>query len=304
MPTIALELVPAAKTNGRETTLKEGQSVREKLDKAGILNDINTVMIPQVIPEDEFRPVELEEKLDPIETKKYLSEWLPVDFISTQVTVYTAMEQLRERARKLQSEGINRVIFVGAPRVENERMIGPTPPEAISGLQDIIPSCGVILIPTRESEVDRFSAKIDAGATFGNSQLIFSDYVGTFLGDLAKKTDKRPEIMLSFGYVPKAETRVGLFEWMIWDEQPIVHQEIEFVKSIADLPFKQKKAKLVDLYKRVIDSVHQHDFPIGIQFSIPYGISGPAFETFSEMLDVWSPEREPVGAGARADGGE
>lgn len=301
MASIALELVPAAKTNGRETTLKEGRKVRDKLEKAGILNDINTVMIPQVISEDEFRPVELEEKLDPIETKRYMSEVLPVDFIATQVTVYTPMEQLRERARALTSEGINRVIFVGAPRVENERMVGPTPPEAINGVKDIIPSCGVILIPTRESEVDRFAAKVDAGASFGNSQLLFSDYMGTFLEDLSRKTEKRPEIMLTFAYVPKAETKVGLFEWMIWDEQPKVREEIEFAKNIADKPFAEKKTKLVDLYKRVIDSVHKQDFPIGVQFSIPYGISGPAFETFSEMLEVWSPNRAPVGAGSRGD---
>ena len=281
--------------------LKEGQSVREKLTKAGILEDVNTVMIPQVIAEDEFRPVELEEKLDPIDTKRYLSEKLPVDYIVTQVTVYTPMEKLRERARSLRAEGIQRVIFVGAPRVENERMVGPTPPEAISNLQDTIPSCGVILIPTRESEVDRFSAKVDAGATFGNTQLLFSDYIGTFLGDLSRKTEERPEIVLTFGYVPKAETKVGLFEWMIWDDQPIVRDEIEFVKSIADKPFKEKKAKLVDLYKQVIDGVDRYDFPIGVQFSIPYGLSGPAFETFSEMLEVWSPQRQPVGAGGRGD---
>ncbi len=296
MSSIAIELVPAAKTGGEEATRKEGRTVREKLEKAGILNDINTVMIPQVISEDEFRPVELEEKLDPIETKRYLSESLPVDYIATQVTVYSPMEDLRKRAERLRSEGINRVIFVGAPRVENEQMIGPTPPEAISGLKDIIPSCGVILIPTRESEVDRFSAKVDAGANFGNSQLLFSDYMTTFLGDLSQKTDKRPEVMLTFAYVPKAEAKVGLFEWMIWDEQPQVEKEIEFVKSIAEKPFKEKKEKLVDLYKRVIDGAHQYDFPIGVQFSIPYGLSGPAFETYSEMLEVWSPARTPVGA--------
>jgi hypothetical protein len=301
VPTIALELVPAARDNGREATLNEGRTVREKLEKAGILNDINTVMIPQVIPEDEFRPVELEEKLDPIDTKRYLSESLPVDYIVTQVTVYTPMDQLRQRAEKLRGEGINRVIFVGAPRVENERMVGPTPPEAISNLQDIIPSCGVILIPTRESEVDRFSAKVEAGASFGNTQLLFSDYVTTFLGDLAEKTDKRPEIVLTFGYVPKAEAKVGLFEWMIWDDQPVVKDEIDFVSNIAEKPFNEKKDKLVDLYKQVIDGVHKYDFPIGVQFSIPYGVSGPAFETFSEMLEVWSPARQPVVAGTRGD---
>jgi hypothetical protein len=101
--------------------------------------------------------------------------------------------------------------------------------------------------------------------------------------------------MLSFGYVPKAETRVGLFRWMIWDDRPMVHEELAWIEELAPLPFKEKKARLVDLYKQIIEHVHQHDFPIGLQFSIPYGVSGPAFETFSEMLEVWSPRREPAG---------
>jgi hypothetical protein len=295
-PTIALELVPAARENGRAHTLEEARTVREKLEEAGILGDINTVLIPQVIPEDEFRPVELEQKLDPLDSKRYLSEELDVDYTVTQVTVYTPMEQLRQRARMLREEEINRVVFVGAPRVENERMVGPPPTDAITNLQDIIPSSGVILIPTRESEVERFSAKLDAGANFGATQLLFSDYIGEFLGDLSQRTETRPEIILSFAYVPKAETRVGLFKWMIWDDRPVVRDELAWIEELAPMPFKQKKAALVDLYKRVIDRVHQYDFPIGLQFSIPYGVSGPAFETFSEMLEVWSPEREPVGA--------
>lgn len=304
MPTIALELVPATREDGQSQSLNEARTVREKLTNAGILDDINTILIPQVIPEDEFRPVELQEKLDPVDSKRFLSQELPVDYIVTQVTVYTPMEQLRQRAQMLREEDINRVVFVGAPRVENERMVGPAPTDAISGLQDIIPSSGVILIPTRESEVDRFSAKLDAGANFAVTQLLFSDYIGQFLEDLAAKTDHRPEIMLAFGYIPKAETKVGLYQWMIWDNQPIVHQEMEWVAELAPLPFNEKKAKLVDHYKRVIERVHQQDFPIGIQFSVPYGVSGPAFETFQEMLEVWSPGREPVGAGTRGGHGK
>jgi hypothetical protein len=296
VPTVALELVPAARENGRSRTLDEGRLVREKLESAGILKDINTILIPQVIPEDEFRPVELEEKLDPLDSKRFLSQELPVDYILTQVTVYTPMDELRQRGQMLREEDVSRVVFVGAPRTENDRMVGPAPTDAIAGLQDIIPSSGVILIPTRESEVDRFTAKLDSRANFAVTQLLFSDYIGQFLGDLSKRTEHRPEIMLSFGYVPKAETRVGLFRWLIWDDQPVVRDELDWIADLAPVPFKEKKARLVDLYKRVIEGVHRHDFPIGLHFSIPYGVSGPAFETFSEMLEVWSPEREPVGA--------
>ena len=122
MSTISLELVPKAKTNGRELTRREGQTAREKLERAGIFEAINTVMIPQVIPEDEFRPVELEEKMDPIDTSRYLSESLPVDYIVTQVTVYTPMEKLKHRAQVIQEEDIDRVIFVGGPRGAGDKL--------------------------------------------------------------------------------------------------------------------------------------------------------------------------------------
>ena len=64
---------------------------------------------------------------------------------------------------------------------------------------------GVILIPTRDGEVGRLNFKCDQGATFAQTQLLYSDAIVGFLTDFAKKTDHRPEILLSFGFVPKVE---------------------------------------------------------------------------------------------------
>ena len=65
--------------------------------------------------------------------------------------------------------------------------------------------------------------------------------------------------------------------------------EQAFVKKLAGTEPVQKRKLLVDLYKRVIDGVADLGFPLSIHLEATYGISAPAFETFAEMLDYWSP---------------
>ena len=61
--------------------------------------------------------------------------------------------------------------------------------------------------------------------------------------------------------------------------------------SLASRDPADKRALMVDLYKRVIDGVADLGFPLSIHFEATYGVSGAAFETFAEMLDYWSPDR-------------
>ena len=56
---------------------------------------------------------------------------------------------------------------------------------------------------------------------------------------------------------------------------------------------------MVDLYKRVIDGVADLGFPLSIHFEATYGVSAPAFETFAEMLDYWSPDKGYPGRSVR-----
>ncbi|WP_236739500.1 mycobacterial-type methylenetetrahydrofolate reductase, partial [Mycobacteroides abscessus] len=51
----------------------------------------------------------------------------------------------------------------------------------------------------------------------------------------------------------------------------------------------ERRPQLVDLYKRVVDGVGGLGFPLSIHFEAPYGLARPAFETFAEMLEYWSP---------------
>lgn len=151
---------------------------------------------------------------------------------------------------------------------------------------------GAILIPTREGEQGRFGFKCDKGANFGMTQLLYSDAIVGFLTEHAGRTDLRPEILLSFGFVPKMEAGVGLINWLIQDPgNDAVAREQEFVATLAAGDPGTKRRLLLDLYKRVIDGVAELGYPLSIHFEATYGVSRAAFDTFAEMLDYWSPDQ-------------
>ena len=68
-----------------------------------------------------------------------------------------------------------------------------------------------------------------------------------------------------------------------------VAEEQAFVKTLANTEPAQRRKLLLDLYKRVIDGVADLGYPLSIHLEATYGNSAPAFDTFAEMLDYWSP---------------
>ena len=81
-----------------------------------------------------------------------------------------------------------------------------------------------------------------------------------------------------------------LIDWLIQDPgNPAVEAEQRFVASITGLSFEERKRKLLDLYKSVIDGVAGLGFPLSLHLEAPYGYSKPAFEVFAEMVDYWAP---------------
>jgi hypothetical protein len=192
---------------------------------------------------------------------------------------------------ELTTAGMEGVVFVGVPRTMNDgEGSGVAPTDALSIYRQLLANRGVILIPTRDGEQGRLNFKCHQGATYGMTQLLYSDAIVGFLADFAKNTDHRPEILLSFGFVPAMETRTGLINWLIQDPgNAAVADEQAFVKRLAASEPEQKRRLLVDLYKRVLDGVADLGFPVSIHLEATYGVSGPAFATFAEMLAYWSP---------------
>jgi hypothetical protein len=293
LSTVALELVPPNVDRGREQAIEDAHKVRQCSAEAGIEGRIRHVMIPGMIEEDDDRPIEMKPKMDVLDFWTILKPELPgVNGLCTQVTAFMDEPTLHQRLTDLSSAGFDGIAFVGVPRTMNDgEGSGVAPTDALSIYAGVVPNRGAILIPTREGEQGRFNFKCDQGATYGMTQLLYSDAIVGFLTDFAETTDHRPEILLSFGFVPKVEANVGLINWLIQDPgNAAVADEQEFVKQLAASEPTEKRKLMVDLYKRVVDGVGNLGFPLSIHLEATYGVSTPAFETFAEMLAYWSPE--------------
>jgi hypothetical protein len=272
--------------------MEDAQKVLKSAAESGLEGVIRHVMMPGMIEEDDGRPLEMKPRMDVLDFWTIVKPELPgVSGLCTQVTAFMDEPDLRGRLTALGDSGIEGIAFVGVPRtMQDGEGAGVAPTDALSLFDGLVDNRGVILIPTREGEHDRFNFKCDQGATYGMTQLLYSDAIVGFLNDFAKTTDHRPEILLSFGFVPKVEDRIGLIKWLIQDPgNAAVAAEQEFVKTLAGTEPAQRRKLTVDLYKRVIDGVGSLGFPLSVHFEAAYGINTPAFETFAEMLAYWSP---------------
>ncbi|KQY04259.1 hypothetical protein ASD37_20110 [Mycobacterium sp. Root135] len=290
--TIALELVPPNAERGREHAFDEVHKVLKASVESGLEGAIRHVMIPGMIEEDDGRPVEMKPKLDVVGFWSVVSSELPdVKGLCTQVTAFLDEPALDRRVAELGEIGMEGIAFVGVPRTMSDgEGCGVAPTDALSLYDGVVENRGVILIPTREGERGRFEFKCAKGATYGMTQLLYSDAIVTFLKDFAERTEHRPEILLSFGFVPKLEERVGLINWLIQDPgNAAVAAEQDFVRTLAASEPVTRRRLTVDLYKRVVDGVADLDFPLSVHLEATYGVNTAAFDTFAEMLAYWSP---------------
>ena len=292
--TIAFELVPPNIERGPQFAVDEAHKVLLNAAAVGIEGRIRHVMIPGMIEEDGDRPIEMKPKMDVLDFWQLMKPELPgIRGLCTQVTSFLDEDALSKRLSVLQEADFDGIAFVGVPRTMSDgEGAGVAPTDALTIYRDQVPNRGVILIPTRDGEQGRFNFKINQGATYGMTQLLYSDTIVGFLKEFAATTEHRPEILLSFGFVPKMESKVGLIDWLIQDPgNPLVAAEQEFVARLAGEEPAAKRALMLDLYKRVIDGVGELGFPISIHLEAAYGVSKPAFETFAEMLAYWAPDK-------------
>src|SRR5262245_16432669 len=289
MASVVLEFVPPDAQDGRERARSEAAHALELMKSSGLAGRIDTLLVPGLIHEDGDRPVPLAEKLDPLDVVRTIGEILPLSCIVTQVTAFDSAAALERRLGALKAAGIERVVFVGVPRtLQDGQGPGLAPSDALGRFRDQVPHRGVILIPSRADEKPRFEAKLAAGANFALSQMLFSDCIARLVPEL-RCPGAPPRILLSFAYVPGLETRLGLIRWLIRDVSAQAQLEMACVAELAEQSFRTKKARLLDLYRRVIDVLGSAGYPLGVHFECPYGFNPYAFDVFHAMLDHWTP---------------
>ncbi len=292
--TIALELVPPALDCGDARVAEEAEKVVTLARGAGLEGRIGHILIPGMIAEDDDRPVPMTERMDVLACWQGLAPGLTgIRGLCTQVTAFTDEPQLRDRLTTLKHAGFDGVVFVGVPRtMQDGEGSGVAPLDALALFADVIPHRGVVLIPTRADEQARFAAKVQRGATFALTQLLYSDAIVSTMREFAKTSDERPEILLSFGWVAKLERDMGLIRWLIQDPgNAAVAEEQAFVLRLAESEEPERRRLLLDLYRRVVDGVGALGFPMSVHLEAPYGVSAPAFALFAELLDHWAPSR-------------
>jgi Mycobacterial methylenetetrahydrofolate reductase len=293
LSTVALELVPPNLELGREQAVEEAHKVLKAAAETGLEGRIRHVMMPGMIEEDGDRPIEMKPKMDVQDFWSVIKPELPgVNGLCTQVTAFLDESALRTRLTGLRDSGIEGIAFVGVPRTMNDgEGSGVAPTDALTIFDDVVANRGAILIPTRDGEQGRFNFKCDRGATYGMTQLLYSDAIVGFLTEFARSTEHRPEILLSFGFVPGVETKVGLIDWLIQDPgNASVAAEQAFVAKLAAMDPDERRHETVELYKRVVDGVGELGFPLSIHLEATYGVNKAAFTTFADMLAYWSPD--------------
>ncbi|MGH3423284.1 MAG: mycobacterial-type methylenetetrahydrofolate reductase, partial [Nocardioidaceae bacterium] len=183
MNTIALELVAPDLDGGAAKSVEIGQKVAENARATGLTDALGHLMIPGMIAEEGDRPVAMKPKMDVLDFWRAVRpEVGEVNGLCTQVTAFHDKPKLTERLTALRESGMDGITFVGVPRTMSDgEGPGVAPTDALAEFADVVPNRGAILIPTREGEQGRFSFKCDRGATYGMTQLLYSDSIVGYL---------------------------------------------------------------------------------------------------------------------------
>lgn len=289
MPTLSLAIAPPPRNMCQPGGSDHVERISQRLAGTRLRSAIDRAFIPMIIDEDSFRPGKFIAHEDPLDFHAVLTRTFPeLNAMVAQVTPFTPTADLERRVYRALAQGVDRMIFVGVPREYQEsEVVGLYPAQALSHFAQWLPGRGVICIQSRPYEHDRLLAKINAGANFVVTQLIYGPAIVDLLASLSADWEAPPEIDLSFGYVPAMEAQQGLIRWLIQD--PNAATEMDWVTATARCGRAERQTRLVELYRDVVGRVRELGIEPGINLEAPYGLSAAAIETFEAMLDVYDP---------------
>ncbi|GGY04598.1 hypothetical protein GCM10007160_35300 [Litchfieldella qijiaojingensis] len=218
---LVLEAVPPELGQGEsgiETTLERIESLHRALG-------LDAVNIPEIHEEssksrkgERLRP--FEPRVEPRTLARHIQERLDVPCIINRVVVHLERKRQLDWFRESWEQyGIRRFVLVGGER-SDQSYPGPSVPEANRLLRERLDVPGMrvgnICIPTRRGEAERMMHKIDSGADFFTTQVIFhAEEVTTLLDALSECVGGRatPQVLVSLAPV-RSERNIRFLHWL------------------------------------------------------------------------------------------
>lgn len=159
-------------------------------------------------------------RVEPRELARCIQERLDVPCIINRVVVHLERDRQLDWFRETWEDyGVRRFVLVGGER-SDRRYPGPSVTEACRLLRERVDVPGLrlgnICIPTRRGEVARMRAKLDAGADFFTTQVVFhAEEVTALLDALGDRPGggRAPGLLLSLAPV-RSERNIRFLRWL------------------------------------------------------------------------------------------
>ncbi|MDN3520784.1 hypothetical protein [Halomonas ramblicola] len=218
---LVLEAVPPELEQGRrgiEATLEKVADLHHALG-------LDAVNIPEIREESAKsdkgeRRKPFAPRVEPRELARCIQERLDVPCIINRVVVHLERERQLDWFRETWEDyGVRRFVLVGGER-SDRRYPGPSVTETCRLLRERVDVPGLrlgnICIPTRRGEVARMRAKLDAGADFFTTQVVFhAEEVTALLDALGDRPGggRAPGLLLSLAPV-RSERNIRFLRWL------------------------------------------------------------------------------------------
>ena len=294
--------------------LREGvggiDAVLEKIEAIHAAVSLDGVNIPEIREEsskskkgERLKP--FEPRVEPRVLAKRIQERLSLDCIINRVVVHLPWERQAEWLRQTWEEyGIRRFVLVGGEKA-GVRYPGPSVPETNELIHRIIDDSdlrvGNICIPTRAQEAQRMVRKLDTGADFFTTQILYHGREFTNLLDELQAGGHRrtpPTLLLTVCPV-KSQRNIRFLHWLG------VSLSAELETWMAGHPEQVAERSLQHL-ERMWAEIHQHwrnrhsHFSLGISLApigqIPLETSVQLARNLIAIAD--QPTTPTVGAGS------
>ncbi|WP_148252875.1 methylenetetrahydrofolate reductase [Aidingimonas lacisalsi] len=269
---LVLEAVPPELQQGERGI----ETVLEKIDGLHREVGLDAVNIPEIREESSKsskgeRRKPFEPRVEPRVLAYRIQEQLDLPCIINRVVVHLEHEQQLDWFRETREEyGVRRLVLVGGER-SDQRYPGPSVPEATTLLRERLHApdmqVGNICIPSRPGEAERMLRKMDAGADFFTTQVIFhAEEVTSLLDAIGERAGREnaPTILVSLAPV-RSERNIRFLHWLGVN---LSNELEEWLTAEPESVTERSLTHIRDLWSEIADHAAETNAPFPISANL------------------------------------